>query len=284
MRFAEWEINLSVRRLGYVCSMDDWSKAVQFLCHMIYGWHGGGTRRGVDCRLKVEEWRPGEVKPRTKHKPPCIYSCFVVCSKTRLILYLTLNPHPHPCFSLLCNLQSPKDGESLRPCPHPHIHILETQKRKTIADFCLDAKKRNENKKGPSARMLFKITVLGDGGVGNCHNCPSEFQVSPPFHKSKREGKKEQTNTNKMLTAVNSLPCLLSSRLVFLSFLKREPLGGARDFFQANHKDLQDVRSHHWRLLPQTMGCRRAAMFTRSLGYCWTRYVKYLLLFILLPP
>ncbi|OWZ66231.1 hypothetical protein AYX14_06001 [Cryptococcus neoformans] len=27
-------------------------------------------------------------------------------------------------------------------------------------------KKRNENKKGPSARMLFKITVLGDGGVG----------------------------------------------------------------------------------------------------------------------
>lgn len=205
-----------------------------------------GRAAGVDCRLKVEEWRPGEVKPRTKHKPPCIYSCFVVCSKTRLILYLTLNPHPHPCFSLLCNLQSPKDGESLRLCPqNPHIHILETQKRKTIADFCLDAKKRNENKKGPSARMLFKITVLGDGGVGKTAITVQVSFKFPPRFTNQREKEKKNKQTNKMLTAVNSLPCLLSSRLVFLSFLKREPVGGARDFFQANHKDLQDVRSHH---------------------------------------
>lgn len=67
---------------------------------------------------------------------------------------------------------------------HIHIHILETQKKKKKNNrrLCLDAKKRNENKKGPSARMLFKITVLGDGGVGKTAiTVQVSFEFPPHF-------------------------------------------------------------------------------------------------------
>lgn len=80
--------------------------------------------------------------------------------------------------------------------------------------------------------MLFKITVLGDGGVGKTAiTVQVSFKFPPHFTNQREKEKNKHTQTNRTLTAVNSLPCLLSSRLVFLFFFKARTIWRRTGFF-----------------------------------------------------
>lgn len=124
------------------------------------------------------------------------------------------------------------------------------------------------------SRMVFKITVLGDGGVGK-----TALTVQVGHSSLTRRGRLSGTSTS-ALGRRHAMPRAPRQRCSYplACCASPRPLPDA-DSHPAVHNVIlcRDVRPHNRRLLPQAMGRRRPALSPRSARYSRTRCVLRLL-------